>query len=409
MDHDSLFLSLLASLTGGALPPLPQNPAVWEEVFLSARRHRVEAALCDTVSDSPAFLALPASFREKLLSDARIAVAAQARRSDRFASLCRRFDGEGLHPLVLKGMACRVLWRNPDARPSGDEDLLIPPGELDRYFPLLREEGFVIGGEREECLCLSPADGLRLELHTRPFPTDSRYFSEFNRPFGSVFETAVGFQALGTRFSTPCPTLALLYLFLHALKHFIHSGVGIRQLCDISLYAARFGKDADWHSVRRKLERVGADVWYATLLLLLRDRLSLDPGKAGIPPEHFDGAADPQPLLEDILSGAIFGAHDMARHHSGTLTREAVEGNGSALLRTLFPSAAVMSRRYPYLKKHPGLLPAAWVGRLARYGRETGRTASGSLSISRRRVGLLRSYGIPKKAKQTKTPSGRSR
>ena len=39
----------------------------------------------------------------------------------------KKLREKGLSPLVVKGISCRRLWKNPDARPSGDEDLLIRP------------------------------------------------------------------------------------------------------------------------------------------------------------------------------------------------------------------------------------------------------------------------------------------
>lgn len=41
----------------------------------------------------------------------------------------------------------------------------------------------------------------------------------------------------------------LIFLLLHAFKHFISSGVGVRQLCDIALWMRRFGAQIDWQRV----------------------------------------------------------------------------------------------------------------------------------------------------------------
>ena len=60
--------------------------------------------------------------RQTLLQSA----AGQARRTQRLEQLCRALDRQGLNVLVVKGLACRVLYPNPDLRPSSDEDLLAP-------------------------------------------------------------------------------------------------------------------------------------------------------------------------------------------------------------------------------------------------------------------------------------------
>lgn len=164
----------------------------------------------------------------------------------------------------------------------------------------------------------------------------------------------------------PEPTLFLLYLFLHALKHFVHSGVGIRQLCDISLFAGRFGKDIDWQKVKREVTELGSEKWYADVLAVLRDRLALDAEAAGIPADHFPKSADLCPLLDDITSGAVFGAYDMARHHSGNITLGAVESGTKShtALHTLFPPLSKASRTLSLPEKIP-LSPARGVGKPA--------------------------------------------
>lgn len=153
----------------------------------------------------------------------------QSKKSEDFAAVYRLLRANGIKPLVVKGISCRILWRNPDARPSGDEDLLLRPDELNACLAVLSENGYEISSDSPEITCFSPLSGLSIELHSSLFPTDSPYFSCFNRCFEDVFDSCVPFTAAETEFFMPEPTLFLLYLFLHALKHFVHSGVGIRQ------------------------------------------------------------------------------------------------------------------------------------------------------------------------------------
>ena len=113
-------------------------------------------------------------------------------------------------------------------------------------------------------------------------------------------------------------------------------------------------------------------------------------------------------MVNDIISGAVFGAYDMARHHSGSITLGEVEGGG--LLKTLFPPLRVMKKRYPFLEDRPFLLPAAWLRRIAGYRKEakkTGASLSRSLEIGNGRKKLLKKYGVGKKKRGTPTFSER--
>ncbi len=389
------------------MPSLPNDPDEWWQLYILSFRHRVEAVICDAVYDKPEFISLDPSLKNRFLTDARAIVAVQSKKSEDFAAIYRLLRANGIKPLVVKGISCRILWRNPDARPSGDEDLLLRPDELNACLAVLSENGYEISSDSPEITCFSPLSGLSIELHSSLFPTDSPYFSCFNRCFEDVFDSCVPFTAAETEFFMPEPTLFLLYLFLHALKHFVHSGVGIRQLCDISLFAGRFGKDIDWQKVKREVTELGSEKWYADVLAVLRDRLALDAEAAGIPADHFPESADLCPLLDDITSGAVFGAYDMARHHSGNITLGAVESGtkGHTALHTLFPPLSRLRGRYPYLKKYPFLLPAAWASRLTKYRRESklsGQALSQSLAIGKSRQKLLQLYGITEKNKKNK-------
>ena len=109
-----------------------------------------------------------------------------------------------------------------------------------------------------------------------------------------------------------------------------------------------------------------------------------------------------EPLLHDTLCGGVYGSNDYTRLHSSTITLNAVKssrkGEKSSILRTVFPKKAYMETRYPYLKKHPYLLPAAWIQRIAHYAEEkqgsADNSASGSIRLAKERVALMKQYGI---------------
>lgn len=297
---------------------------------------------------------------------------------------------------MVKGISCRRLWRNPDARPSGDEDLLIREGELEGCLSVAEKCGCAISREGDAVI-FSPLSGLTVEVHTSLFPNDSEYFAGFNANFDRVFDSPQSFTVSETEVLTPEHTLFVTYLFLHALKHFVHSGVGIRQLFDISLFAEKHGCEVDWGFVRRAMEGARAFGWYSAVLSLLREHLGLDTLSAGIPSGHI-GRANTAPLLDDILSGAVFGAYDMARHHSGNITLGEVDGSG--WLKAVFPPLRTMRKRYPFLEKHPILLPVAWARRILTYRKEAekqGATLTQSLEIGNSRKKLLKRYGIGRK------------
>lgn len=192
----------------------------------------------------------------------------------------------------------------------------------------------------------------------------------------------------------------LIFLLLHAFKHFISSGVGVRQLCDIALWMRRFGAQIDWQRVRAALRATHSEGFAAAVIDAGVHWFGLERAAAHIPPdwETLESAA----LLADALSGGVYGSADSTRRHSCTITIHAADrahrgGTGRAsLCAALFPGREVMAGWYPYVARCPALLPAAWAQRIWRYlrtrGKHTG--AQDSLRVGAQRVELLRQYRV---------------
>ena len=195
----------------------------------------------------------------------------------------------------------------------------------------------------------------------------------------------------------------MLYLLLHAYKHLIHSGFGVRQVCDIILWAEHYGAQIDWTLLREQCRQVRAWKFARAVFRIGLNYLEFDSGKAGIPTEYLEDESGYRELLEDLLESGVFGGKDLSRKHSSTITLRTVESNrnGSSysLCQTLFPGAAAMEGQFPYVKKYPFLLPLAWCQRFVKYGGELlrskeGNEAAESLRIGKRRTLLLKELDI---------------
>ncbi|MGN0254573.1 MAG: nucleotidyltransferase family protein [Chordicoccus sp.] len=324
------------------------------------------------------------------------------------ARFLERYDvlrKNGISPLVVKGLVCMQLYPKPYCRLSTDEDLLIAPSELRKTDQVLRNLGLSymnphadILSDFEVSYCRNPE---YYEIHTSLFDPEDSFFGKFNRCFDGIHERAVSLDIDGFTVLTPCPTDHLLFLLLHAFKHFLYSGFGVRQVCDISLFAERYGREIDWDRITAVLKEAHAEDFAAAIFRIGTKYLSGNP----IPDTLLSGT-DEGPLLEDILSSGSLGANDMNRLHSSSITLEAVrsgtEGDahkGSGRLRLLFPPVSYLKARYPYLTRHPYLLPAAWAARLVHYAKDnlTGNnkeSAAMALQIGKSRTELLRKYHV---------------
>ena len=329
----------------------------------------------------------------------------QFHRSAVFLEVYRKLLEKGTHPLVVKGILCRELYPKPDLRISADEDLLVSEEELPVVLAVLRKAGMTAADpDAEQVLaCRDGRTGLYLELHRTLFPASSEVYGGLNRFFDDAFANAVQVPLEGRVVWSLCPEEHLLYLILHSFKHFLHSGFGIRQVCDICLFTQSYGEEVDWPRLAQRLEQARAEVFAANLLAIGRKYLGFSayPEAAERWMAGFGEKLDCEDLLADLLASGIYGSSSLSRQHSSLITLNAAKdgaaGRGAhRVLRTAFPPRKDMLKAYPYLKRYPWLLPAAWVQRLSRYQSEGegADSARESLAIGAKRVELLKKYRI---------------
>lgn len=342
-------------------------------------------------------------------------VIGQTARTCAFLSLYNKLADSGLRPLVMKGIICRGMYPKPDHRPSADEDLLVPPSDFVRCEELFLERGArpLHGADtnvtKSDAIREIPQergytfpDGLYIELHTALFSGDDGINrADELRLFPTLFDTPVTVSVENTALLTLAPHDHLLYLLLHAQKHFVHAGFGIRQVSDIGLFLSVHGAEVDTDALYSACESVRALRFAAAVFSIARNTLGI-PFALLQKWEDILSDVDPSPLLGDILGGGIYGGTDGSRLHSTTLTLDAAKHGkkrGTAIFSSLFPDAKSLSGRYPYLKDRPYLLPAAWVQRIGAYAMETrgkgkDNAAAESLRIARERLRLLEYYGM---------------
>ena len=324
-------------------------------------------------------------------------MARQVQADGALLGLREALDREGVPFLVIKGAACRSMYPNPDLRPSSDEDLLVMDADLHRAETILEGLGYArCREEAEDSVHTWYNQNLHVELHRRLLPENKLRGLDLQKRFSRCFEHKMAFHLEGKTLWTLGPEDHLLYLILHYYKHFLSGGVGIRQLCDIVLFVDRYGMEIDRERLWQDLRQLRLDVFFQNLLDIGVRHLGMEAELLPAPGEL--GEADSAALLRDILDAGVFGGSTMERRHSGNITIQAAKsGKKKSVLSAVFPSADSLKGRYPYLRRHPWLLPAAWFSRGVTYLRhDPNAVANGvdSARIGKQRVALLEKYGI---------------
>ena len=382
------------AVSGGEIPA---ENVDWSAVFALAGQQKLLPLVFEAARTAPAAAenaALFAAVKQQVIGQ----VLHQTLRAAEFAALYGDLRAAGLHPVVVKGQLCSRLYPLQDHRISADDDLYIPEAEFPACHARLLANGLTTDTPADE---LAAADEvsytkegspLYIELHRHLFDSSEDTHDELNHFFTDINPVETdGFLAMPLHEH-------LLYLILHAYKHFVRSGIGLRQFCDIGLWARAYHDQIDWLRLYDQCRTVHAATFAAAAFCIAANDLGIELDL----PAPWEDTMDVAPLLHDTLCGGVYGSNDYTRLHASTVTLNAIRasrtGGRSSVLRTVFPPRSALARRYPYLKKHTWLLPAAWAQRLAHYAREkrqtTADSAAGSLRLARERIELMKQYDI---------------
>lgn len=382
----------------------------WQRLFAMADIHSVMPLFYETVYDVPVLKDAHEPFilmaKRKVIHQ----VMAQTMKTSDFLLLNQKLQAAGIKPLVVKGIVCRNMYPRPDHRPSGDEDILIPEDKFEICHKVMQDFGMTAMCEEEKMAAAHEVpyrkgdSPLYIEMHKHLFPPTSEAYGYLNGFFGQAFERAIALEVQGQTVYTLEYTDNLFYMLCHALKHFIHSGFGIRQVCDIILFAMHYGQHIDWSRILKNCRAINAEYFAVSLFKIGRKHLGFDPDAACWTEEWKNLDIDETAMLKDLLDGGLYGDADMSRKHSSNITLDAAKAqhagkrSKNSVAASLFPAKESMVENYPYLNKHSYLLPVAWLSRIIKYAAERpmrkGNSAATSLKIGHDRVKLMEQYKI---------------
>lgn len=331
-------------------------------------------------------------------------VGQQIKKTEAFLKLYRAFLKEDLHPIVMKGLICRQLYgKNAEKRPSGDEDILVRKEDFFKVKEVMEAHGFVCSKPDVTMAQLEQLQdvgfyedkiGFLIEVHTNIMGHTNQMRTQMGDCFKDVFEHVRTVVIRDVPITTMSHTDHFLFLVLHAFKHFSLNGAGVRQMLDILLYQQAFEQEIEWDRVKVALEENCALLYFGDLQYI------------GVKYWGFEFAVrvetcDPENLLKDMLEVGVFGKQEDADILAARINFNSMDKEGGrirTLIRAGFPPKSYMLVGAPYLEEKPWMLPVEWVKRWGRFlkrsKRYEGNLMADSVKKSRKRMELLRKYGL---------------
>ncbi len=406
---ETLLLTLLDCAIHEKQPPEGcAQGADWQALADLARSHHIEALLLDAALAVPGENAPTRELIDQWQAAAMNTMMSQGALAIQASMLTQTLDEAGVKAVMLKGMALKALYPQPDLRTMSDLDLLVAPAQQEEAHAAMEAVGYTVVEREPGVDVMRAPEGLRVELHSQLFDkTEEGFLSRLDEAALFPIESAVREEVYcGEAWVFP-PQEHLAFLLLHMAKHLITTGFGLRQLADYSLFIEKRGSEIDFTALRAQMRALSLEGMMDALTDVCRRYLSLPDGpwSAKVPRETTDE------LLGDILDAGVFGKSSKERTRSAAVVYrsfEAADGDKGRLRRALFPSARTLKAPYLYARRHPWLLPVAWAHRFFNYalarltGRATREEGSEGMRIAGERLRLLGELGMRGGAKAPK-------
>lgn len=367
----------------------------FEKIYELSSQHQVKPLVYTQIYH---FSSIPNDFKNFWKRDTLINSSIQAIKTNCFLKLYQKFLENDLHILVVKGIICRELYPNPDLRTSNDEDLYVQKNEYEQACKIILENGFQEVEKSDDVTTfIHPTNGCSLELHTSLFNEDSKAYGQFQKKFNSSFEyTKIHTIQNIHIYSLNCD-YHMLFLFFHFIKHFLHGGVGIRQILDIIQYAEKYSNEIHWKEIYETLENEHYLKLIENVYAIAINYLGFDVNKIEMPQGFDIKECDYELLLNDIIEAGIFGKSTEERLHSSTMTLNALEQGKTSILKSIFPTYKEMKMKFEYLNQYPILLPYAYLTRIISYLKHHDQKQSmKTIEIGNQRIELLKKYNVIK-------------
>ena len=271
--------------------------------------------------------------------------------------VCTAFREAGIPFYTVKGLDVARFYPMPPLRTMGDSDFIVP--DLPAAIKIMQKLGFE--GLESENVHEWPCErnGLHFELHDLLIKNDEQATKKQLQFFRDL-TPYVKDNTLDWNYH-------FLFILAHLRKHFLFSGVGIRQFMDIAVLMNN-GPDLDWMWIEKKLGELEMKQFAHTCFSLIEYWFGITP------PVSFKRTDDPEEITEKIIRNGVFGEADpdnkknwvrnflIMGKRPGWLNRIVL------LLKNFFPGYDFMVD-YPgcrFVKDRKYLMPSAWIVRFIR-------------------------------------------
>lgn len=231
----------------------------WQAVMRLADYHATVVLVCDIASKMPADQQPDAEMLGWMKNMMRANLFFHMRLKQTLLQAVKMLRDHGIEPVLLKGFSLAQYYPNPNLRQFGDVDLFVGLEKFHEACAVLRSLpgsynwGVILDSGRHFNIEFGDYS---LEIHRVSSEIieeeENAIYLEIERQGLLLHSREVEME--GAKLRIPSVEFMAFFTFYHAWHHFLTTGVGWRQLCDITLVLHAYHDQLDKEQLRHDLE-----------------------------------------------------------------------------------------------------------------------------------------------------------
>lgn len=357
LNHQ-LFINILSDHLHGVNTEIA-NEIDWDEILKLSKSHQVEGIVYHQCKRF-----MPPEVLQLFDNITNTTLYYYANRRAALKVVTKELDMKEIPHVVVKGFSIAKYYPIPALRTMGDCDIIVNRKDMPAAMNVMRSLGYqgIDNDKADSWECTK--NNMTFEIHDR-LVSGAEFLKLEQEQFFNEYDAYLVDRELDWSFH-------FLFLIVHLRKHFINSGVGIRQFVDLGVLIQNC-QELDWIWIERKLMELDLLRFTQTCIWLLGKWFAVE-SPIGCNPTNRDDDLY-EWVTERILKNGVFGNDDL--RNIGNYERNVlIKSEGWMLfrrfknvIRNTFPPYDYM-RTYPgcnYVDGRPYLLIIAWMHRFFYY------------------------------------------
>ena len=250
--HEEIYLRLVRNSLWDKHVEVPSDFKDWSLIMYLAESQAMQGTIANALLGCPFVLQkMNTEFQGKMRNVLRSNVIMHSIANSTLQELVMALRKADVECVLLKGQGLAVNYPNPELRECGDIDLYVGTENYHRSYDVLKETVDEIddisalkkGGKHYH----AKLNNISIEVHKYSEVMSSVSLDKLYQgyAFDGLSKNLVELEIGETVVLTPADNYNAFYVFNHFWNHFISVGIGLRQLCDWTMFLHARGANVD--------------------------------------------------------------------------------------------------------------------------------------------------------------------